>query len=131
MATQIILPKDAEDKEVPLDTEPLYDEYGNPHNIMKFIYHHDCETGAKGWTVEYDNGVERFVSVMYLTQPDSWKKLDEDLDKCIFNNDSCYYFSESGMCCDCTIDSSSIDYRCDAFVFNSIKERIRKLRSKE
>lgn len=130
MATQIILPKDAEDKEVPLDTELLYDEYGNPHNIMKFIYHHDCETGAKGWTVEYDNGVERFVSVMYLTQPDSWKKLDEDLDKCIFNNDSCYYFSESGMCCDCTIDSSSIDYKCDSLVFNSIKERIHKLKGK-
>lgn len=30
MATQIILPKDAEDKEVQLDTELLYDEYGNP-----------------------------------------------------------------------------------------------------
>lgn len=130
MATQIILPKDAEDKEVPLDTELLYDEYGNPHNIVKFIYHHDCETSAKGWTAEYDNGVERFVSVMYLTQPDSWKKLDEDLDKCIFNNDSCYYFSESGMCCDCTIDSSRIDYKCDSLVFNSIKERIHKLKDK-
>ena len=130
MATQITLPKDAEGKEVPLDTEMLYDEYGNQRRIVKFIYHHDRETSAKGWTVEYDNGVERFVSVMYLTQPDSWKKLDEDLDKCIFNNDSCYYFSESGMCCDCTIDSSSIDYKCDSLVFNSIKERIQKLRSK-
>lgn len=129
MATQIILPKDAEDKEVPLDTELLYDEYGNPHNIVKFIYHHDCETSAKGWTVEYDNGVERFVSVMYLTQPDSWKKLEDDLDKCI-NNNYCYYFSKSGTCCDCTIDPSSIHYKCDSLIFNSIKERIRKLKSK-
>ena len=129
MATQITLPKDAEDKEVPLDTELLYDEYGNPHNIVKFIYHHDCETGAKGWTVKYDNGVERFVSVMYLNQPDSWKKLEDDLDKCIRNN-YCYYFSKSGMCCDCTIDPSRIDYKCDSFIFNSIKERIRKLRNK-
>lgn len=126
MATQIILPKDAEDKEVPLDTELLYDEYGNPHNIAKFIYHLDCE----GWTVEYDNGVERFVSLLYLNPPDSWKKLEDDLDKCISNNDSCYYFSKSGMCCDCTIDSSSIDYKCESLVFNSIKERIRKLRNK-
>ena len=131
MATQITLPKDAEGKEIPLDTELLYDEYGNQRRIVKFIYHNDCETGAKGWTVEYDNGVERFVSLMHLTQPDSWKKLDEDLDKCIFNNDSCYYFSKSGTCCDCTIDSSSIDYKCDSLVFNSIKERIHKLRSKE
>lgn len=29
MATQITLPKDAEGKEIPLDTETLYDEYGN------------------------------------------------------------------------------------------------------
>lgn len=127
MATQITLPKDAEGKEVPLNTETLYDEYGNKRYIAKFIYHLECER----WTVEYDNGIERFVSVMYLTQHDNWKKLDEDLDKCIFNNDSCYYFSESGMCCDCTIDSSSIDYRCDSLVFNSIKERIHKLRSEE
>lgn len=129
MATQITLPKDAEGKEVPLDTEMLYDEYGNQRNIVKFIYHHDCETGAKGWTVEYDNGVERFVSLMYLTQPDSWKKLEDDLDKCIINN-YCYYFSKSGTCCDCTIDPSSIHYKCDSFIFNSIKERIHKLKSK-
>lgn len=131
MATQITLPKDAEGKEVPLDTKLLYDEYGNQLNIAQFIYHYDCETGEKGWTVEYDNGVERFVSIMYLTQPESWKKLEDDLDKCISNNNLCYYFSKSGMCCDCTIDSSSIDYKCDSFVCNSIKERIHKLRSKE
>lgn len=131
MATQITLPKDAEGKEIPLDTETLYDEYGNQRNIVKFIYHHDCETSARGWTVEYDNGVERFVSLMYLTQPDSWKKLEDDLDKCISSDDSCYYFSKSGMCCDCTIDPSSIGYKCDSLVFNSIKERIRQLRSKE
>mgnify|MGYP000422334655 CR=1 FL=1 len=130
MATQITLPKDAEDKEVPLDTETLYDEYGNQHNIVKFIYHHNCGICSRVWTVEYDNGVERFVSTMYLTQPESWKKLEEDLDRCISSNDSCCYFSKSGMCCDCTIDSSSIDYKCDSLVFNSIKERIQKLRSK-
>lgn len=130
MATQITLSKDAEDKEVPLDTETLYDEYGNQHNIVKFIYHHNCGICSRVWTVEYDNGVERFVSTMYLTQPESWKKLEEDLDRCISSNDSCCYFSKSGMCCDCTIDSSSIDYKCDSLVFNSIKERIQKLRSK-
>lgn len=131
MATQITLPKDAEGKEVPLDTETLYDEYGNQRNIVKFIYHHDCETSARGWTVEYDNGVERFVSLMYLIQPDSWKKLEDDLDKCISSDDTCHYFSKSGMCCDCTIDPISIGYKCDSLVFNSIKERIYELRSKE
>lgn len=131
MVTQITLPKDAEGKEVSLDTELLYDEYGNQWDVAKFIYDLSGETTDSKWTVEYKNGVRRFISQMYLTQPDSWKKLEEDLDKCISNNDSCCYYSKSGMCCDCTIDSSSIDYRCDSLVFNSIKERIRKLRSKE
>lgn len=131
MAIQITLPKDAEGKEVPLDTKTLYDEYGNQWNVAKFIYDLSGETTDSKWTVEYKNGVRRFISQMYLTQQDSWKKLEEDLDKCISNNDSCCYYSKSGMCCDCTIDSSSIDYRCDSLVFNSIKERIRKLRSKE
>lgn len=130
MATQITLPKDAEDKDVPLDTETLYDEYGNQHNIANFIYHHNCGIRKKVWTVEYDNGVERFVSAMYLTQPESWKKLEDDLDKCISNNNLCYYFSKSGMCCDCTIDPNSIGCKCDSLVLNSIKERIRKLKSK-
>lgn len=124
------LPKDAEGKEVPLDTKTLYDEYGNQCDVAKFTYDLSGETADSKWTIEYKNGVRRFVSQMYLTQPDSWKKLEEDLDRCISGNDSCSYFSKSGMCCDCTIDSSRIDYRCDSSVFNSIKERIRKLKSK-
>lgn len=125
------LPKDAEGKEVPLDTKTLYDEYGNQCDVAKFTYDLSGETTDSKWTIEYKNGVRRFVSQMYLTQSDSWKKLEEDLDRCISGDDSCCYFSKSGMCCDCTIDSSTIDYRCDSLVFNSIKERIRKLRSKE
>ena len=127
MATQITLPKDAEGKEVPLDTETLYDEYGNQRNIVKFIYHHDCETGAKGWTVEYDNGVERFVSLMYLTQPDSWEKLEEDLDKCIEADDFCPYYSESGICAKCTRPDND-GCGCRAVVLSDIKKRTRKLR---
>lgn len=124
------LPKDAEGKEVPLDTKTLYDEYGNQCDVAKFTYDLSGETTDSKWTIEYKNGVRRFVSQMYLTQPDSWKKLEEDLDRCISGNDSCSYFSKSGMCCDCTIGLSRIDYRCDSSVFNSIKERIRKLKSK-
>lgn len=34
MAIQITLPKDAEGKEVPLDTKTLYDEYGNQWDVL-------------------------------------------------------------------------------------------------
>ena len=129
MATQITLPKDAEGKEVPLDTETLYDEYGNQRNIVKFIYHHDYETGAKGWTVEYDNGVERFVSIMYLTQPytDSWKQLEEDLNNGISGASPCcaYAGSKTYSCDKCCFESARY---CTRRVFTDIRNRIRKLR---
>lgn len=142
MTTQITLPKDAEGKEVSLDTELLYDEYGNQCEVAKFTYDLSGETTDSKWTIEYKNGIRRFISQMYLTQPDSWEKLEEDLDRCISGDDSCNYFCKSGMCRDCTVNPDSInydctinpniiDYRCDSLVFNSIKERIRKLRSKE
>lgn len=132
MATQITLPKDAEGKEVPLDTETLYDEYGNQRRIVKFIYNHDCETGARGWTVEYDNGVERFVSIMYLTQPDSWKKLEEDLNRCIKKGNTCMYFSEYGTCNSCSAYGKGTGVRvCPMKVIKDIENRIRNLRKRD
>lgn len=133
MTTKIKLPKDAEDREVPLDTETLYDEYGESHCVDNFAYFPKFANTDNEWAVEFDgvNNVRMFVSQMYLIQPDSWKKLEEDLDRCISDNNLCNYFSKSGMCCDYTINPDSINYRCDSSVFNSIKERVHKLRNKE
>ena len=129
MNTQITLPKDAEGKEVSLDTKTLYDKHGNSYDIVKFIYYPNSETIEENWALEYVSGVQQFVSQMYLTQYDSWKKLEEDLDKCIKDNTVCAYYCPTqevncAMCakpnkkCGCTASS----------VFNDIKERIRKLK---
>ena len=133
MTTKIKLPKDAEGHEIPLDTETLYDEHGESHRVDNFAYFPKFANTDNEWAVEFDgvNNVRMFVSQMYLIQPDSWKKLEEDLDRCISDNNLCNYFSKSGMCCDCTINPDSIDYGCDSSVFNSIKERVHKLRNKE
>lgn len=134
MATQITLPKDAEGREIPLDTSELFISDGTMVHAVRFEYiYHTCD--ARGtWFVYIVSTPGEHITLqacdVYLTKPDSWKKLEDDLDKCISSNDSCCYFSKSGMCCDCTIDSSSIDYKCDSLVFNSIKERIHKLKSK-
>ena len=135
MTTKIKLPKDAEGHEIPLDTETLYDEYGESHRVDNFAYFPKFANTDNEWAVEFDgvNNVRMSASQMYLIQPDtdSWKKLEEDLDRCISGDDSCNYFSKSKMCRDCTINPNIIDYRCDSLVFNSIKERIHKLRNKE
>lgn len=136
MATQITLPKDAEGREIPLDTSELFISDGTMVHAVRFEYtYYTCD--ARGtWFVYITSTPGEHMTLqacdVYLTPPDSWEKLEENLDKCISNNnDSCYYFSKSGACCDCTIDPSAIDCRCDSLVFKSIKERIRKLRSKE
>lgn len=134
MATQITLPKDAEGKDVPLDTETLYDEYGNQRRIVKFIYHNDCETGAKEWTVEYDNGVERFVSVMYLIQPDSLKQLAEDLNraanykKCsCYRSPSCAYagINKGDDCDSCKL--ADLSDACLAAMIKDVTDRVNRL----
>lgn len=132
MTTKIKLPKDAEGREVPLDTEILYDEYGESHRVDNFAYFPKFANTDNEWAVEFDgvNNVRMFASQMYLIQPDSWKKLEEDLDKCFSSNNSCYYLSKSGECCDCTLAPNEVGRTCDAAIFSSIKERICKLRKK-
>jgi hypothetical protein len=129
---KVELPKDAEGHEIPLDTETLYDEYGESHRVDNFAYFPKFANTDNEWAVEFDgvNNVRMFASQMYLIQPDSWKKLEEDLDKCFSSNNSCYYLSKSGECCDCTLAPNEVGRTCDAAIFSSIKERICKLRKK-
>lgn len=43
----IALPKDAEGREIPLDTVALYDDDGNVHSIRRFIYTNDFDLNDK------------------------------------------------------------------------------------
>jgi hypothetical protein len=125
MATQItLLPKDAEGHEIPLDTEYLYKYDGKKQEVLSFTY----DKRKDKWEIE-TNSLITDSTFLYLNKPDNWGKLEEDLNRCISGNDLCRYFSKSGMCCDCTINPDSIDYGCDSLVFNSIKERVHKLRN--
>lgn len=134
MTTKIKLPKDAEGREVPLDTEVMYDANGKKVRITSFTYTFNVIGLWGQWKVfspdirgEKDGMLP--ADSLYLIPHDSWEKLEEDLNRCISGNDLCRYFSKSGMCCDCTINPDSIDYGCDSLVFNSIKERVHKLRN--
>lgn len=63
---------------------------------------------------------------MHLTPPDSWEKLEEDLDRCIKADSLCAY-SPSEECTTCILPRDS-QCHCDSFALKAIKERIRKLR---
>lgn len=136
MTTKIKLPKDAEGREIPLDTEVMYDANGKKVRITSFTYRCNVLGIWAQWKVfspdisgEKDGMLP--ADSLYLTQHDSWEKLEEDLDKCISSNNICRYLSESGECYNCTVAPDKACLDCDSVIFSSIKERINKLRNKE
>lgn len=123
----IELPKDAEGRDIPLDTKRLYDANGVPVSIRAFRYNpNECF-----WRVESLDGCGTSnTTELRLTQPDSWENLEEDLDKCIETDDTCRYYSESGICAKCTRPDND-GCGCTTVMFNDIKKRIRKLRGED
>ena len=132
MSTQITLPRDADGREIPLNTKKIYDEDGNERRVVHVEYD-PCNHGW-GFVVSED-GSSGFgficAEYAYLEKPapsDSWEKLFEDLDRCIKGSSLCMYYSPAtGGCYDCTAFDDNPD-GCDARALMNIKERIRKLR---
>ena len=124
----IELPKDADGREIPLDTVALYDDDGNVYSIRRFIYTNDFDLNDKwmnSWYVVTDDYKTAKSELMHLTKPDSWKKLEDDLDRCIEADCLCQY-SPSEDCRECVLPRDT-QCRCDSAALTDIKERIRKL----
>lgn len=119
----IELPRDAEGREIPLNTKRLYDAGGVPVSIRAFRYNpNECF-----WRVERLDGLGTpMTTALRFTQPDSWEKLEEDLDRCIKADSLCAY-NPSQECSACILPRDS-QFHCDSLALKEIKERIRKLR---
>ena len=142
MTTQISLPRDAEGREIPLDTKALYGKDGEWLDVRHFEFSPfsgkwiiaALKGGPCDWT-----GVYRSPQNVYLenpTPPDSWEKLLEDLKNAAdAANRSpyslcCIWFNDDKGCVDCPADEVN-DETCKSQLFNDIADRIRKLRSEE
>lgn len=119
----IELPRDAEGREIPLNTKRLYGAGGVPVSIRAFRYNpNECF-----WRVERLDGLGTpKTTALRFTPPDSWEKLEEDLDKCVAEGTVCTYFSKDGTCQSCSL--SNITTGCSPKVIEDIVSRIRKLR---
>lgn len=74
----IELPKDAEGKAIPLDTQMLYRENGEQVSVYRFLFY--PRTNRSFWIVEI-TGRETFnPRDLYLNKPDTLKQLAADLD---------------------------------------------------
>lgn len=129
----IELPKDAEGREIPLDTVALYDDDGNVHSIRRFIYTNDFDLNDKwmnSWYVVTDDYKTAKSELMHLTKPDSWEKLEDDLDRCIKESNLCMYYNQNLDCNNCTI-SGNESRGCTSIALEDIKKRIRMLRGED
>lgn len=135
----IELPKDAEGREIPLDTKLLYDKEGNPKEVSIFSY--TPRSYSSGWSVVLAGGFERFASAMFLNPPeppDSWERLEDDLDRAVetggagdesfFQSMACAYMNRGGeMCGDCKFLNKYVR-DCTKQMLEDVVSRIRKLR---
>lgn len=126
----IELPRDAVGREIPLDTTKLFGAGRNAHNITRWIYTTDFDTGdsmAGQWRVVTDTFRRLDPGLMYLTPPDSWEQLEKDLtapdDGQTYG--PCHYFHELGD--DCMSCPARGDACADA-VMRDVASRIRNLR---
>lgn len=117
------LPKDAEGREIPLDTECLYTHDGEKQDVFTFVYYRRKDK----WEIETDT---QFINPIhfYITPPDSWEKLEEDLNRGAdaLNYEACAYFGKSA--CDCSSCIADKGETCERVVMRDIASRIRKLR---
>lgn len=122
------LPKDAEGREIPLDTVTLYDMEGKRVEVDRYTFYPD-----KGiWDVALaDSCVHLSPHILSLTPPDSWEKLLDDLDKAASKTycATCTYFGKNlADCYTCSIGDISA---CDSAAMRDIASRISKLRGED
>lgn len=130
----IELPKDAEGREIPLDTEILYDENGNEYEVYYYKYSVRQTTPQREWQVVMMDYIVHDVSDLYITPPDSWEKLLEDLkavddygNSSHFDNPTCYYLNMVGKPCgECKFYGKA---SCIGEMCADIANRVRELRS--
>lgn len=126
----IELPKDAEGREIPLDTVALFNRDGNVYSIVRWTFTTDFDL-SDGWSNKWraitDRGFALDPAFVYLTSPDSWESLEEDLDRCIKESNLCMYYNQNLDCNNCTI-SGNETRGCTSIALEDIKKRIRKLR---
>ena len=123
---------DADGEVVPLTTETMY--YGaRMCRVLRISY----SPSYNGWLV-YTDIVTAPIEAFNLHRPDSFKKLEEDLNRVVTNNgefstSSCAYANRRirDACDGCKLYNDSSEVICTHKMFEDIVSRIHKLAAKD
>lgn len=127
------LPKDAEGREIPLDTKVLYDKDGNAKEVQRYDFLVCQRIPSLKWEAVMFDSTVHWVSNLYITPPtppDNWEKLEDDLGTLASCGESstpaCTYTRQP--CAVCRFHSSE---NCTSAMCADILNRIRKLRGED
>lgn len=128
----IELPKDAKGREIPLDTKVLYDECGNEYQVYRYCCSVRQSIPERVWEAVILDSSTYYTSCLYITPPDIWEKLEEDLNRAAKRDgvtSQCRYFNTTNRCVDCPIHNNfgGCAHK-DERAFGDILNRINKLR---
>lgn len=124
---EVPAPRDAKGRDIPLDTMTLYDENGNEYEVYYYKYSVRQTIPQRKWQVVMMDCIVHDCSDLYLTPPDSWEKLLEDLDRAANAKGfaCCAYADRSER--DCSSCIAADDKACTQPIMRDIAFRIREL----
>lgn len=137
----IELPKDAEGREIPLDTKVLYNDRGVGYEVNRFTFGVDVITHEVEWTAcsygTWDMVYHLPVNSMHLERPDSLKQLAEDLNRVRDAHDERgkkyhetpvdYIQCQGKRCDDCRLHNHEIGETCFEAMMDDIVSRVNRL----
>lgn len=100
-AKDVPTPVDADGNVVPLTTKVMYGDDGRELEIIFFKFNTD-NRATRWWAFCKNKDGDRgyaAVSSVHLRRPDSWKKLEEDVQKAVETDDICGYFDKTDKPC--------------------------------
>lgn len=130
------LPKDAEGREIPLDTSELFIADGTKVQALRFEYMYHVSDAHDAWFVCIERTPGEHMTLhtrdIRLTPSDSWEKLLEDLGEAgdARYDEACAYFhrdKDEDGCISCPGGEDG----CARIAMRDIADRIRKLRSED
>lgn len=140
---KITLPRDAEGREIPLDTKVLYNKKGEKLCIKRIEF----DPFSKEWGFRLPGDLycwnitcrPKDVYLVKPTPPDSWEKLLDDLKNAAKGGDNaeCLYMHREDIeigeqCSGCRLyNADDVFSDCSYLAYGDIADRIRKLRSED